>query len=141
MLLLLSVVAPFESEECDEPVGFVAIVESEEPELSDEPDGSPGFAELEAVEVSDVPEGSLGMIELAVTNLTASAHVDSELELETMTTFAVPEKGYEPMKIPLTAVLLLIDNNCVYYFSPVINLHGHLRVTAAIVSPPQVNLL
>ncbi len=28
-----------------------------------------------------------------------------------MTTFAVPEKVYVPSKIPLTAVLLLIDDN------------------------------
>ena len=39
MLLLLSLVAPFESEEFDEPAGFVAIVEVEESEVSDEPDG------------------------------------------------------------------------------------------------------
>jgi hypothetical protein len=80
MLLLLSVVAPFESE------------------VLGEPEESPAFVELESMGVSDEPEGSLGMIELAVTNLTASAEVDSELELETMTTFAVPEKVYVPRK-------------------------------------------
>jgi hypothetical protein len=98
MLLLLSVVAPFEAEVFDEPGGFVVVVESVESEVLDEPEASPASVEIEGEELFVELEGLSALIELVETNLTASAQVDSELELETMTTFAVPEKVYVPRK-------------------------------------------
>ena len=63
MLLLLSVVAPFESEEFDEPEGFVAVVESVESEVSDEPEASPALVGSEGTEPDLVLEAELVVID------------------------------------------------------------------------------